>query len=104
MWLRLGIAGTDELLRRMWSRQGLQHVAKSRREVSRASVKDRTDTSDAVAAHVLLNSSAAVVMGIEMLKDHWGEMSQGDRSDVFERIHRQAVTINRDLTDAIRGR
>jgi len=62
------------------------------------------ETSDAVAAHVLLGSSAVIATGILTLLDHWSDMPEGLRTHLLQRMLVHAGSIDRHLKELALGR
>lgn len=73
------------------------------RRVDAAGRGHRLDEAMAVGAHLALNSSAVVVMGISMLKAHWPRMGDPDRVLIVDRVHVHAHAVDKTLRRYITG-
>jgi hypothetical protein len=80
-----------------------RHYASLDRQASAEDRADALDGGSAVAAHNLLNSSAVVLLGTDTLAEHWGELTDDDRTRLLKRVHVHAVAVDRQLRELIRG-
>lgn len=77
--------------------------AETGRSVDASGRAHRFEEAFAVGAHLALNSSAIVVMGIGALKTHWPHMSEADRASIVDRVHHHAHVVDKTLRRYIAG-
>lgn len=81
----------------------LYDVRRRVRGATRFVARTQGDGGSAVAAHVLLNDSAVVSMGIATLQAHWNDLSSADRAHLLERMLNHASSIDGRLKDMTQG-